>query len=69
MKRPTKEDRVTEDEKMTMRDEFAMIAMQGLISNSEWMTIYGSDKYLMSSEITAQVAYGYADAMLKQREL
>lgn len=55
---------------VSLRDEIAMRAMQGLISNSDWMKTYGQgEKYLMSSDITAEVAYGYADAMLKQREI
>lgn len=54
---------------VTLRDYFANSAMQGLISNTEWMKVYKNEKYLMQLNIASEVAYKYADAMLKQREL
>lgn len=54
---------------MTLRDYFAAKAMQGLLSNPEWMKIYNGEKYLMQKEIICEVSYVQADAMLKQREL
>lgn len=41
----------------TMRDAFAAMAMQGIISN-----------IIASPQDTAKDAYAYADAMLKARE-
>lgn len=54
---------------MTLRDYFAAKAMNGITANPDWMKEYKGDKYLMQSRIVAEVSYGIADAMLKQREL
>ncbi|HHS9967651.1 TPA: hypothetical protein ACTW6G_002929 [Raoultella ornithinolytica] len=48
-----------QDEGMTLRDYFAAKAMQGRLSNPDW---------LCSDERTAIDAYRVADAMLKARE-
>lgn len=54
-------------EGMTLRDYFAAKAMQGILSNPNWMKEYNGEKYLMKSEIIAQVSHSIADAMLEQR--
>lgn len=53
---------------MTLRDYFAAKAMQGLLANPDWMKEHNREKYLMSSEIIAQVAFEVSDAMLKKRQ-
>ena len=53
----------------SLRDYFANSAMQGILSNPNWMKEYKNEKYLMQSDIASKVAYDYADAMLKQREI
>jgi hypothetical protein len=45
---------------MTMRDELAARAMQGLITNNDYDWIQG--------EKISKIAYSMADAMLKARE-
>ena len=45
---------------MTMRDELAARAMQGLITNTDYDWIQG--------EKISKIAYSMADAMLKARE-
>ena len=45
----------------TLRDEFAMKAMQGLLSNSE-ANMTANDQFL------AKASYEIADAMMTQRE-
>jgi len=49
---------------LTKREYFAAIAMQGLLSNPEWMKEYKGEKYLMQSDIVADVALKHADALL-----
>ena len=46
---------------MTLRDYFAAKAMQGYLSDSEWLAE-------VSPQGTAEAAYRVADAMLKARE-
>ena len=49
------------DKGMTLRDYFAAKAMQGYLSDSEWLAE-------VSPQGTAEAAYRVADAMLKARE-
>lgn len=53
---------------ITLRDYFAAKAMQGLLSNTEWMHIHKGNKFLMHDETIADTSYSIADAMLKERE-
>lgn len=58
----------------SLRDEFAMAALQGLCANSEEGQIVKSDgATCVSMEDVqarfAELAYQYADAMLKAREV
>jgi hypothetical protein len=53
---------------MTMRDEFAKAAMQGLISCADWRLDAGEDVGMDASDYTAQAAYMMADAMMKARK-
>jgi hypothetical protein len=46
---------------MTLRDYFAAKAMQGYLSDSEWLAE-------VSPQGTAEAAYRVADAMLRARE-
>lgn len=41
---------------LTKREYFTAKAMQGLLSNPEWMKEYKGEKYLMQSDILAEVA-------------
>ena len=49
---------------LTKREYFTAKAMQGLLSNSEWMKEYKGEKYLMQKEIIAKVAVRIADCTL-----
>jgi hypothetical protein len=49
------------DQGMTLRDYFAAKAMQGYLSDSEWLAE-------VSPRGTAEAAYRVADAMIKARE-
>lgn len=40
--------------------------MQGLLSNPEWMKVYQKEKYLMQSEIVAEVSLNMAYQVLKK---
>jgi hypothetical protein len=51
---------------ITKREYFAAMAMQGLLSNPEWMTEYKKEKYLMQSDIVASVSFQQADAFIKE---
>ena len=51
---------------LTKREYFAGLAMQGLLSNPEWMKEYKGEKYLMQSDIVAEVAVKSADVLLNQ---
>jgi hypothetical protein len=53
-----------EEKGLTKREYFASMAMQGLLSNPEWMKEYKGEKYLMQSDILAEVAIKTADTML-----
>ena len=49
---------------LTKREYFAVKAMQGLLSNPEWMEEFKGEKYLMRSDIVAEVAIETADTIL-----
>jgi hypothetical protein len=49
---------------LTKREYFASKAMQGLLSNPEWMKEYKGEKYLMQSDILANIAIETADNIL-----
>jgi len=46
---------------LTKLEYFASKAMQGLLSNPEWMKEYKGEKYLMQSDILADIAIKTAD--------
>lgn len=51
---------------ITLRDEFAMSALNGMISTSK--TVYSADNHKLSTPTQfAEIAYEYADAMMKKR--
>jgi hypothetical protein len=50
---------------LTKREYFAAKAMQGLLSNPQWMREYKSEKYLMEADIVAEVAVKIADELIK----
>jgi len=50
---------------LTKREYFAAKAMQGLLSNPEWMKEYKGEKYLMQTDIVAEVAIKTADELIK----
>ena len=60
--RPT----ITVSDKLTMRDEFAKSAMQGIVSTLTGLTDNAKTIY---NDMIARDAYAAADAMLKEREL
>ena len=49
---------------LTKREYFTAKAMQGLLSNPEWIKEYKGEKYLMPSNIIAEVAIKTADTIL-----
>jgi hypothetical protein len=53
---------------LTKREYFAAMAMQGLLSNSNWMQEYQKEKYLMTDNVVAEVSTQYAEALLNQLE-
>jgi hypothetical protein len=53
-----------EEKGLTKREYFAGLAMQGLLSNPEWMKEYKGEKYLMQSDILAEVAIKTSDTIL-----
>ncbi len=53
-------------EGLSKREYFAAMAMQGLVSNPEWMKEYKGEKYLMQYKIIAEVAAKSADALLAE---
>jgi hypothetical protein len=50
---------------LTKREYFAAKAMQGLLSNPQWMREYKGEKYLMEADIVAEVAVNIADELIK----
>lgn len=51
---------------LTKREYFTAKAMQGLLSNPEWMKEYKGEKYLMQSDIIAEVAIKTVDTLLSK---
>ena len=51
--------------RLTKREYFAAKSMQGLLSNPEWMKEYKGEKYLMQTDIVAEVAIKTADELIK----
>ena len=51
--------------RLTKREYFAAKAMQGLLSNPEWMKEYKGEKYLMQRDIIAEVAIKITDELIK----
>ena len=51
---------------LTKLEYFTAKAMQGLLSNPEWMKVYQKEKYLMQSEIVAEVSLKMAYQVLKK---
>lgn len=51
--------------RLTKREYFAAKAMQGLLSNSEWMREYKGEKYLMETDILAEVSVKITDKLIK----
>jgi hypothetical protein len=51
---------------LTKREYFAAKAMQGLLSNIEWMREYKGEKYLMETDILAKVSVKIADKLIKE---
>ena len=50
----------TTQEQMTIRDQFAMAALNGLVASNTYSTEHGA-------EFAARTAYAFADAMMKAR--
>ena len=61
-------------EKLTIRDQFALAALQGLLANTLYIGMFGFFKDSFSpdrdvaAEIYAHEAYSFADAMLEERK-
>lgn len=53
------------DAGLSKREYFSAMAMQGLLSNPMWMTVYKDERYLMEDKIAAEVSTSYADALIK----
>lgn len=53
-------------QKKTLRDEFAMAALTGMLSNKKFMAYYMEPD--APEELAAFIAYNHADYMLKERE-
>jgi len=52
-----------------LRDEFAGLAMQGILSNKEYALCLSGNTILPNPDHLANLSYGIADAMMKQRKL
>jgi hypothetical protein len=50
---------------LTKREYFTAKAMQGLLSNPEWMREYKGQKYLIETDIVAEVSVKIADKLIK----
>jgi hypothetical protein len=50
---------------LTKREYFAAKAMQGLLSNPEWMKKHNGEKYLMPTDIVVEVSVKIADKLIK----
>jgi hypothetical protein len=56
------------DDGMTLRDYFAAKAMQGMLSNFDWMQHAAAQfSNIQGEELVPQMAYEIADAMLAAR--
>lgn len=58
------------NDEMTMRDQFAMAALQGMLANAQIaksVTKYSLD-FTFNQEWHANASYAFADAMLKERD-
>ena len=54
---------------MSLRDYFAAKAMQGILSSGSGLSmIYEAKEEVDSFVAAARIAYGYADAMLEERD-
>lgn len=51
---------------LTKREYFAAKAMQGLLSNPEWMKKYKGEKYLMQADVVSKTAVNIADELIKR---
>jgi len=51
---------------LTIRQHFAAMAMQGLLSNPEWMKEYKGEKYKMQDSVVAEVSCKQADALIAE---
>ena len=51
--------------RLTKREYFAGLAMQGLLSNPEWMKEYKGEKYLIQKDIAVKLSIEYSDELLK----
>ena len=56
---------------MSLRDHFASDALRAIVSNSDFLAVVATDETLgeHSSNRCATVAYRYADAMMRAREM
>lgn len=52
-----------------LRDEFAGMALQGLLSNPQYSSYVAGSNICPVPEIVAKLSYELADAMIKQRKL
>lgn len=52
---------------MTMRDQFAMAALTGILAGLEDDVVWRVSEGIKGGAIEAKAAYGWADAMLKAR--
>jgi hypothetical protein len=54
----------------TLRDEFAMVALQGMLAGPMAAALekVASRRLIDVDELASKAAYEYADAMLKERE-
>ncbi len=55
---------------MTLRDYFAAKAMQGMLTSPEFLVVVTADQAVggNAKERVSNIAFAYADAMLKARE-
>ena len=56
---------------MTLRDYFAAKAMQGMLTSPEFLVVVTADQAVggNAKERVSNIAFAYADAMLKAREV
>lgn len=51
---------------ITLREHYIGLAMQAILSNTEWMKEYKGERYLMQKRVVAEVAISYADEILEK---